>query len=102
MAQSRNQLKEASGGSRLKADLGVLEKWRISDANTFGQTLLQFEKDLVEMTDTQEASRQTLRQVNCSLLKGELRAVSISILTPPSFSQHMSRRDCSFQQGKDR
>jgi len=81
VAQSRNQLKEASGGSRLKTDLGILSKWRISDAKTYGQTLLHFTKDLTEMTDTQEDFKQAIRMVNYSFLKGELRFVSITILT---------------------
>jgi nucleoporin NUP159 len=70
------------GGSRLKADLGVLEKWKISDARTFGQTLLQFEKDLVELEKHREMFNQTLRELNSSMLKGKS---CVASLTRPLF-----------------
>ena len=61
--------------------MGVLSKWRVSDAKTYGQTLLHFTKDLTEMTDAHEDFQQAIRVINYSFLKGEFHFVSITILT---------------------
>lgn len=96
VAQNRVQLSEALGGSRLKADLGVLEKWKISDATTFGQTLLQFEKDLVELGEMQEAFKQTIREINGTMLKANTRREEIvrfnKAKTDKEFAKMLSTR----------
>lgn len=71
-AQKRQELNKSMGGSRLKADLGVLDKWRVSDATAFGQTLLHFEEDLVELVTIRDAFKQTVRELNGKMLKGML------------------------------
>ena len=102
MAQNRNQLKEASGGSRLKTDLGILSKWRVSDAKTYGQTLLHFTEDLTEMTDTQEDFKQAIRVVTHSSLKGDLRLCRLRYRLRLSPSHDMARRDHSYRQSDER
>lgn len=71
-ARNHAELNKSTGGSRLKADLGVLDKWKISDATIFGRTLMQFEKDLVELGGIREVFKQTLRELNSNMLKGKL------------------------------
>ncbi len=71
-AGKRQELSASTGGSRLKVDLGVLNKWKISDATTFGQTLLQFEENLVELKNIRETFKQAVRELNGNMLKGVL------------------------------
>ncbi|KAF9453481.1 hypothetical protein P691DRAFT_719639 [Macrolepiota fuliginosa MF-IS2] len=72
------KLSESTGGSRLKGDLGVLDKWRINDATTFGQTLMQFESDLIELGGIREVFKQALRELNSSMLKANTKREEIA------------------------
>lgn len=96
-AQKRAELSQATGGSRLKADLGSLVKWKISDAMTFGQTLLQFEKDLVELGSIREAAKQTLRELNSNMLKGDFVTLFIPKHILIQISTHSTGRNRSLQ-----
>ncbi|KXN91659.1 hypothetical protein AN958_12511 [Leucoagaricus sp. SymC.cos] len=95
-AQSCAQLTESLGGSRVKSDLGVLEKWKVGDSVTFGQTLLQFEHDLVEMNNIREVFKQTLQELNSSMLKANARREEIARFnkakTDKDFAKMLSTR----------
>ena len=58
------------GGSRHRADLGKPEKWALDDITQFGQTLLQFGKELEELREHREAQKQMLREIQSNMLKG--------------------------------
>lgn len=66
-----SRLTKAAGGSRLKAELGDRSKWGIADAMTFRQTLLQLEDDLEELGGIRENFKQTLRELNGNMLRGQ-------------------------------
>lgn len=48
----------------------------MDDVAQFGQTLLQFEKDLEELREHREAQKQTLREIQSNMLKGVFVCVS--------------------------
>ena len=72
MANKKKKLEatKSLGGTRHRADLGKPEKWALDDVAQFGQTLLQFEKELEELREHREAQKQMLREIQSNMLKG--------------------------------
>jgi hypothetical protein len=64
------EITKSVGGSRHRADLGVTEKWALEDAAQYGQVLLQFEKELVELREKRDEQKQLLREIQSNMLKG--------------------------------
>jgi nucleoporin NUP159 len=66
-----NRLIKAAGGSRVRAELDDRSKWGIADAMTFRQTALQLEDSLEELSNIRETFKQTLRELNGNMLRGQ-------------------------------
>ncbi|RDB29456.1 hypothetical protein Hypma_014815 [Hypsizygus marmoreus] len=72
------EVTKSRGGSRRNADLGDSSKWALEDVVQFGQVLRQYEKDLEEMEESRASQKQTIREIQSSMLKAGTRKEEIS------------------------
>lgn len=70
MSNRRQAFAKSAGGSRQKSDLGDPAKWNLGDVLQFGQTLRQFEQDLVDLKNQRVEQLKSLRELESSMLKG--------------------------------
>ncbi|KAJ7242761.1 hypothetical protein B0H12DRAFT_843564 [Mycena haematopus] len=75
--QRRLELSKSAGGSRRTSDLGNRTKWSLADATQFGQTMRQYEQDLVDMKEERSQWEKLLRELRSNLLKAGTRREEI-------------------------
>ncbi|KAF8072174.1 hypothetical protein FPV67DRAFT_1371218, partial [Lyophyllum atratum] len=78
--QHKQRLEEMHSrkGGRQREDLFDEKKWSPASAGVFGQVLVQFEKDLDELRDLRNLERQTVKEIQGSMLKAGTRKEEIS------------------------
>ncbi|KAF8969236.1 hypothetical protein BDZ97DRAFT_1796720 [Flammula alnicola] len=74
----RIEMSTSAGGSPLKADLGVPQKWSFGDFQQFAQVLQQYQADLDLLSSQREKDQQTLREIQSNMLKAGTRREEIA------------------------
>ena len=71
-AKRREELRKIGGGSKRKGDLGDGSKWGLCDAPQMGATILQYEKDVRDLKEATQKQKQSIGELNKSMIKGML------------------------------
>uniref|UniRef100_A0A0W0F345 Nucleoporin Nup159/Nup146 N-terminal domain-containing protein n=1 Tax=Moniliophthora roreri TaxID=221103 RepID=A0A0W0F345_MONRR len=77
-SKKREALSRTAGGSRRKEDLGDASKWALGDVVHFGVTMKQFERDISELKEGPEKQKQSLSELNKSIVKAGTRREEIA------------------------
>ncbi|KAL0063673.1 hypothetical protein AAF712_009365 [Marasmius tenuissimus] len=77
-SKRREELRKIGGGSKRKEDLGDASKWGLCDAPQMSATLLQYEKDVRELKEGTQKQKQSIGELNKSMIKAGTRREEIA------------------------